>query len=51
MIPRTQRMNLHRLRRTALGVFWAWIGFLIRERISSWFGREQVKHPPPSGAG
>jgi len=37
----TQRTNLHRLRRTALAVFWAWISFLIRVKIHALLGRKK----------
>ena len=33
----SKRTNLHRLRRTALGVFASWIWFLLKERLAIWF--------------
>lgn len=46
----SKRTNLSRLRRTAVGVFGAWIGFLIKHRISSWIGRKQKMHASQGSA-
>ncbi|HUS47485.1 MAG TPA: radical SAM protein [Phycisphaerae bacterium] len=46
----TQRTNVSRVRRTALGVFWSWIAYLIKERVSSWIGRKQKMHAPQGSA-
>ena len=53
----SRRTNLARLRRTALGVFWSWIAYLIREQIGTWLGRRpkaqardshRAAAPPPA---
>ncbi|MFB3891893.1 MAG: radical SAM protein [Phycisphaerae bacterium] len=36
----SQRSNINRLRRTAFGVFWAWIWFLIKDGVKKLFRRE-----------
>jgi anaerobic magnesium-protoporphyrin IX monomethyl ester cyclase len=46
----TKKTNLSRLRRTALGVFWSWIHFLIKERMSSWVGRKQKRNAAQGSA-
>jgi anaerobic magnesium-protoporphyrin IX monomethyl ester cyclase len=38
----TQKTNLMRLRRTALGVFWSFIKLLIKERVGMLFGRKAI---------
>lgn len=42
----TSRTNLSRLRRTALGVFWSWISFLVKERFAGLLGRKSQAHGP-----
>jgi anaerobic magnesium-protoporphyrin IX monomethyl ester cyclase len=37
----SKRTNLSRLRRTAFGVFWAWIKFLLRDRVRMLLGLRQ----------
>jgi len=47
----SSRTNLNRLRRTALGVFWSWIWFLIRERAARLFGwRHRMLAPHEAAA-
>ncbi|RPI63076.1 MAG: radical SAM protein [Planctomycetaceae bacterium] len=41
----TQKTNLSRLRRTAFGVFWTWIKFLIKERVGMLFGMKPSGKP------
>jgi radical SAM superfamily enzyme YgiQ (UPF0313 family) len=46
----TQKTNLSRLRRTAFGVFWSWIKFLIKEHLSGLVGRKQKMHASQGSA-
>ena len=49
----SKRTNLHRLRRTALRVFFSWLWFLVRERLAAGLGRKpagQASSPPPARA-
>ncbi|HUS93443.1 MAG TPA: radical SAM protein [Phycisphaerae bacterium] len=45
-----RRTNLDRLRRTAFRVFWAWIWFVIKDYLASWFRRRPAAAPPSGPA-